>query len=274
MPLLIPPPPPATLPVRLKLPPWRRVLPALRHRSARVPWRRVDTSRLLAPWRRADTSRLLTPWRRVNASSMLMPWRRADAPRLLAPWRRVDASRLPLLMRRSATRLSGTPALQRRFALPLAVQRRRPSPSTVPQRPTAGVEATGPAAAAQLPPPVSNELVRMPTASPEAPRPSLRRQRSPAAPGSSRLRRLQPSGDVSHARVRAPGSIEHLGWLTPEAWDVPRVERSFNPFPATVIRRALRPCADRPSIARASSVGCPRDLRALKPPCHTQDARC
>ena len=46
------------------------------------------------------------------------------------------------------------------------------------------------------------------------------------------------------------------------------------PFRATEIRRALRPCADRPSIARASSVGCPRDLRALKPPCHTQDARC
>ena len=48
----------------------------------------------------------------------------------------------------------------------------------------------------------------------------------------------------------------------------------FNPFPATEIRRALRPCADRPSIARASSLGCARDLRALKPHCHTQDARC
>ena len=48
----------------------------------------------------------------------------------------------------------------------------------------------------------------------------------------------------------------------------------FNPFPATEIRRALRPFADRPFIARASSVGCQRDLRALKPSCHTQDARC
>ena len=46
----------------------------------------------------------------------------------------------------------------------------------------------------------------------------------------------------------------------------------FNPFPATENRRALRPCAGRPSIARASSVGRPRDFRALKPPCHTQDA--
>ena len=56
----------------------------------------------------------------------------------------------------------------------------------------------------------------------------------------------------------------------------PRVGKRVNPFPATVlsIRRALRPCADRPSIARASSLGCPRDLRALKPHCHTQDARC
>ena len=45
-----------------------------------------------------------------------------------------------------------------------------------------------------------------------------------------------------------------------------------NPFPATEIERALGPCADRPSIARASSVGCPRDLRALKPLCRVRRA--
>ena len=67
----------------------------------------------------------------------------------------------------------------------------------------------------------------MPSALPETPRLSLRRQRSPAAPRSGRIRRLLPSDDVSRARERAPGGLEHLSWLTPEAWDVPRVERSF-----------------------------------------------
>ena len=39
---------------------------------------------------------------------------------------------------------------------------------------------------------------------------------------------------------------------------------SFNPFPATEIERALGPCADRPSIARASSVGCRRKVASLQ----------
>ena len=34
----------------------------------------------------------------------------------------------------------------------------------------------------------------------------------------------------------------------------------INPFPATENRRALRPCVGRPSIARASSIGHPRDI--------------
>ena len=73
-----------------------------------------------------------------------------------------------------------------------------------------------------------------------------------------------PTGSNASVRLGSSGPGSRLS----------AVLSALNPFPATEIRRALRPCADRPSIARASSVGCPRDLRALKPPCHTQDARC
>ena len=102
------------------------------------------------------------------------------------------------------------------------------------------------------------------------------RQRAPGVCGcqaqQTEERTDKPSAAQAFACMDADSSTSSVCMLQ---LNVPLVHmKKFNPFPATEIRRALRPCADRPSIGRASSVGCPRDLRALKPPCHTQDARC